>query len=81
MLAGDYLFEARNDIDVKDLLATGEVSAAELIEILERATPDRYACSPHHRAPSIGVHVIRSAGWYVKFYFLDPDTWFISVHK
>jgi hypothetical protein len=25
--------------------------------------------------------VIKREGWYVKFYFIDPDTFFISVHQ
>jgi hypothetical protein len=37
--------------------------------------------SPHHADSRMEVHVLRRAGWYVKFYFLDPDTVFISVHQ
>lgn len=28
----------------------------------------------------ITVHVLKTTGWYIKFYFLDPSTVFISVH-
>ncbi|MBN9402579.1 hypothetical protein [Castellaniella denitrificans] len=32
-------------------------------------------------SPEIDVHVIKTQGWYIKFYFVgDPDTLFISVH-
>jgi len=26
-------------------------------------------------------HVLTPGGWYLKFYFVDPDTVFISVHR
>jgi hypothetical protein len=27
------------------------------------------------------VHVLKRDGWYVKFFFVDPQTIFISVHR
>jgi hypothetical protein len=27
------------------------------------------------------VHVLKRDGWYIKFFFIEPDTWFISVHQ
>ena len=81
LIAGDYLIEARGDIDVKNLLATGDVSASALAAVLKRCSGSHHTSSPHHRAPSIVVHMIRSGGWYVKFYFVDPTTIFISVHQ
>lgn len=35
----------------------------------------------HDIMESITVHVLKKDGWYIKFYFIDPDTWFISVHQ
>lgn len=26
-------------------------------------------------------HVLKRDGWYIKFFFIEPDTWFISVHQ
>ena len=81
---GDISHEQRGDIDIKNLLAIGQVSASEVAEILGRARGDSYSSSPHHLVTSIDVHVVktRHAGqdWYIKWYFVDPDSVFISVH-
>jgi hypothetical protein len=78
---GHFLHESRNNIDVKNLLAVGAVSVEDVIGLITRAKGTDHQSSPHHLDGSITVHVIKSSGWYIKFYFLDPDTWFISVHK
>jgi len=80
LLAGAYQHEARDDIDVKNLLATNAVAAEDIIAVLKQSRGQDHESSAHHQVPSIEVHVVRSAGWYIKFYFLEPDTWFISVH-
>lgn len=77
---GDYQHEARGSIDVKNLLATGEVSPEQVMAVIRRCNGTQHECTPHHRMPKVECHVIRSQGWYVKFYFLDPVTVFISVH-
>lgn len=81
---GDISHEQRNDIDIKNLLATGQVSANEVSEILGRARGDSYSSSPHHIIASIDVHIVKTryAGkaWYIKWYFVDPSSVFISVH-
>lgn len=79
--SGRYLHEARGDIDAKNLLLTGVVSAAEIARVIAGANGREHRVSPHHSVRHIEVHVIKSQGWYVKFYFLDDGTWFISVHK
>lgn len=81
LMSGTYSHEARGSIDVKNKLHTGEVSAQDVIDILKRCRGTDHSCSPHHFDDSIDVHVIESGSWYVKFYFLDPDTVFISVHQ
>lgn len=81
LLAGDYLSEARDDIDVKNLLALGAVSPTFVAEIISASCGADYSCSPLHRKPQIDCHLIKARGWYIKFYFLDPDTVFISVHQ
>lgn len=79
---GNFQHEAdRKGVDTKNLLLTGAVSPSEICAILERARGTDHQMSPHHQAQDITVHVITREGWYVKFYFIDPDTIFISVHK
>ena len=77
---GDYQHEARSSIDVKNLLATEEVTAAEVVALIRRSDGTQYTCSPLHGNTGLDCHLIKTGGWYVKFYFLDPTTVFISVH-
>jgi DNA-binding transcriptional ArsR family regulator len=78
---GSYLHETRNAIDVKNLLQMGLVTAEEIASVIRRCTGSHHTSSPHHWSAEITVHVLRRDGWYIKFYFVDPDTVFISVHK
>lgn len=75
----NYASEGRNDIDEKNHLFTGLVSAADLVAILKKCRGSEHSQSPHHQDSKIQVHVIVSSGWYIKFYFY-PDLMFISVH-
>ena len=71
LLSGNYEHETRSGlIDEKNQLATGQVTAAFVSNIVKRCTGSDYESSPHHKAPSVTVHVIRKNNWYVKFYFL-----------
>ena len=78
---GTYLHEARNSIDVKNRFATGDVTAEFVAKVIGRCNGRDHSMSPHHRALHVTVHLIRREGWYIKFYFVAPDTWFISVHQ
>ncbi len=78
---GAYQHEVRNAIDIKNELSTGVVTAAGLIAVIGKCNGTHHAASPHHADASVQVHVLRRAGWYIKFYFLDEDTFFISVHR
>lgn len=78
---GAYQHEARDNIDTKNLLQMGSVSAAQVCDLLRVCQGQDHSSSPHHQAPDIQVHVVRRDGWYIKFYFVDPDTVFISVHQ
>jgi hypothetical protein len=76
--------EQRGDINVKNLLAIGQVSLDEVAEIIGRCRGNEYSSSPHHFDSSISVHVVKTkrAGqdWYIKWYFVEPNSMFISVH-
>ena len=76
--------EVRNDIDVKNLLAIGRVTLAEVAGIIGRSRGDGYSSSPHHFDSSISVHVVKTRhlkqDWYIKWYFVEPNSVFISVH-
>jgi hypothetical protein len=82
---GHVLHEQRDAIDVKNLLAIGAVSINDVTQIIKRARGDSYSSSPHHYDETIDVHVLRTefAGlkWYIKWYFVEPDSVFISVHN
>ena len=82
---GYVLHEERNDIDVKNLLAIGVVSLEEVAYIIGRSRGDGYSVSPHHFDKEIDVHVIVTKlsvkAWYVKWYFLESDSVFISFHQ
>ena len=81
-----YQHEARASIEVKNLLATGKVTAGEVVKMLTRCKGQHRSTSPHHTAKGVTVHVFRPDvpdKWYIKCYFLDPEmpeTMFISVH-
>ncbi|MNP10448.1 hypothetical protein D3C76_1025990 [compost metagenome] len=79
--SGNYLHVSRGDIEVRNLLATGAVSACEIVDIIRSCNGTHHSSSPHHSVAAIEVHVIKRLGWYIKFYFIEPDTWFISVHQ
>lgn len=82
LLEGSFLHEVRRGaIDEKNLLATGEVTAEWVARVIARSTGANHQVSPHHQDATLEVHVIVKQGWYVKFYFLEPDTVFISVHR
>lgn len=74
----------RCDIDVKNLLATGEISAEHVANIIGRARGNDYECSPHHFNQSIEVHILTTnhdgITWYIKWYYIEPNVVFISVH-
>ena len=81
---GDVSHEQRGDIDIKNLLAIGQVSLGDVADIIARARGDAYTSSPHHFDASIKVHVVKTRhggqSWYIKWYFVDPSSVFISVH-
>ena len=81
---GHVLHEERNDIDIKNLFSTGVVSAVEVAHIIRLSKGFNYSSSPHHFDATIDAHVIKTTVsdqiWYIKWYFVEPDSVFISVH-
>ena len=81
---GLILHETRNDINIKNLLSTGGVSIDEVLQVLGRSKGNGYSSSPHHFDNTIDVHVVKTSHsgqrWYIKWYFVEPDSVFISVH-
>ena len=78
---GNISHDERKDIDIKNLLATGDMVPQEIIEILKKSRGNEHQSSPHHYDLSITVHVVKTSEWYIKWYFSDPNSIFISVHK
>jgi len=82
---GAYDHEVRRDINVKNLFQCGQLSDEFIIELIKRTSGNDYKKSPHHRDSSVEVHIFKplkdGKRWYVKFYFIEPDTVFISVHE
>ncbi|WP_072791099.1 hypothetical protein [Duganella sacchari] len=79
--SGAFDHEARDDINVKNLLSTGDISAADVAKLIAKSSGYEHTESPHHSQKLVTVHCIITQKWYIKFYFLDPDTTFISVHQ
>ena len=77
--------EARWDIDIKNLLLTGVVTAKQVADAIGRSSGKEYECSPHHFDENTEVHIIKTQqgdkSWYIKWYFISPNVVFISVHE
>ena len=78
---GNFQHAERQAADVKNLLQLGAVSVEEVSAVILRCNGHHHSRSPHHWAPEVMVHVLRRDGWYIKFYFVDPNTVFVSVHR
>ena len=78
---GTFLHEARSQIETKNLLQMGQITPSDLVELIKRCSGQHHERSPHHSVTGVDVHILRRDGWYVKFYFVDPDTIFISVYQ
>jgi hypothetical protein len=79
--AGMVEHEARQTIDEKNLLATGGISKARVAQLLARASGKEHSQSPHHLDKHTMVNIVKTKGWYVKWYYIEPNTVFISVHN
>lgn len=79
--SGAYLHEARGQIDTKNLLQRGLISTEQVLEVVKRCNGTHYESSPHHVVKGVDVHILKRDGLYIKFYFIDPNVFFISVHR
>ena len=79
--SGSFQHASRNEIDQKNLLHTGVVTKEDVKNIVVKCNGTHHERSFHHSISSLTVHVLKRDGWYIKFYFIDPDVFFLSVHK
>ncbi|NOQ50745.1 MAG: hypothetical protein GQ578_00790 [Desulfuromonadaceae bacterium] len=81
---GRIKHEQRGNIDIKNLLAIGAVTPEQVADLIAKARGGDYRCSPHHFDRKVLVHTVKvqhmGSNWYIKWYFLEPDAIFISVH-
>src|ERR1700677_1339882 len=82
---GSAQAEERPDIEEKNLLKTGVVSSEEVITLLQYTKGGQYRSEVHSSIAGITVHIFEpekdQVHWHIKFYFIDPNCFFISVHK
>ena len=82
--AGAVSHEQRSSIDIKNRLATGQFTLHGVAAVIGQDRGNQYRSSPHHLVSSVDVHVItarrKGKDWYIKWYFVEPDCVFISVH-
>ena len=84
LVQGNFLHEQRKNINIKNLLSTGDITIKKVIDILKNSRGTEYQSSPHHSIPSVTVHIIITSylgvQWYIKWYVITPNIFFISVH-
>ena len=86
--AVDCIKEGRYKNDKRDLeknlFANRLLTEEDLLKIINSCNGDCYEVGKHHHMEAIPVHKLkpigRYDGLYVKFYFLEPNIVFISVH-
>ncbi len=83
--SGMVYHQQRNNLDTKNVLAMGVITNEHVAQIIARSSGDGYSSSPHHMDSNIDVHIVKTryAGfqWYIKWYFMQDDGVFISVHN
>lgn len=76
-----YQIAERREIETKNLLYGNSISEEDVIEIISKCRGQDHEMRPHDMVKTVDVHILRKDGWYIKFYFLDPETFFLSVHR
>lgn len=83
LLSGVYYSEQRSDWEEKNLLYSGAVDAAFVVQLLRRCAGWEYSTSRHHsRDEDCHIFTPTMAGerWYIKAYLAPDRAVFISVH-
>jgi hypothetical protein len=85
---GRFQHEPRPLASGKNLLASGDLSADDVIRLIRRCRGTHYETSDHHADPTQEVNIFKpSSGgirWYIKSYLVETDgitAFFISVHE
>ena len=76
-----YQIAERREIETKNLLYGNSISEEDVIEIISKCRGQDHEMRPHDMVKTVDIHILRKDGWYIKFYFLDPETFFLSVHR
>lgn len=63
------------------LRARVAVTRARAAAVVRRSNGLDHSMNPHHGPSWMTVHVIAREGWDIKYCFIEPDTWFIGVHR
>ena len=79
--SGAFRHEMRTSFEEKNLLGYGALTVNQVVKLIEESRGTEYSCSALHGDPNYDCHLLKTGGWYVKFYFADPHTVFISVHR
>ncbi len=66
--SGNFDHEVRNDIDDKNLLSSGDVSADEVLDVVKRCNGSHHTMSPHHFIEDVEVHIFRRDGVIFPFF-------------
>jgi len=68
----------------KNMFAGGDFTPEEMISIIGACRGDCYSSAKHHFL-EVDVHILkpqgRYDGLYIKFFFIEPNILFISVHE
>lgn len=81
--SGQFINDDRSDAAEKNLLSTGEVNQAFVIQLLQRCAGWEYSTSKHHLLDAechIFTPTVAGERWYLKAYFEPGHAVFISVH-
>jgi hypothetical protein len=82
---GQYDHEVRDDMQTKNCLFNGTVTVSQVIDMVLACTGSDHESSPLHANVKVLAHVLKPKGaylgWYIKFYYVDPNSIFISVHQ
>ena len=76
----------RHSIDTKNLFGIGLLTTEQVYNAIKKARGSDYQTSPHHQITGLNVHIIKyydtklRCPWYIKWYYIDPTAFFISVH-